>query len=315
MGYAILRTQKLKSGVAVRRSMKHAFRAQETPNADPSRTPENTHLGAASVDEALALFNARLPAKVRQNAVLAVEYLVTASPDDMKGKSRRQQDEYFRDALKWLTDKHGRANVVYAGIHRDEITPHMYAYVVPIDKNGRLNCRAFLGGTQALSAMQTDFADKVGRHHGLERGIEGSKARHTTIQQYYARVNQGTAKTPPINVPEPKMLEGKESYGRRVAQSVVDQVNPEITTLRAKAAHTELAKQQAVAAEKARNDAQVRALQQEQLLQLEREKGRERQAKLDELRLLVANGGEHLMQFQTELRKKLDQVKGRGQTR
>ena len=37
MGYAILRTQKLKSPVAVRRSMKHAFREQDTPNADPER--------------------------------------------------------------------------------------------------------------------------------------------------------------------------------------------------------------------------------------------------------------------------------------
>ena len=68
MGYAILRTQKLKSGIAVRRSMKHAFREQDTPNADPGRTPDNTHIGAKSVDEALARFNARLPEKVRKNA-------------------------------------------------------------------------------------------------------------------------------------------------------------------------------------------------------------------------------------------------------
>lgn len=191
MGYAILRTEKLKSPVAVRRAMKHAFRAQDTPNADPARTPENTHIGAHSVDEGMAAFNAALPEKYRKNAVLAVEYLFATSPEDMKAKSRTEQDAYFSDALAWLKDKHGAENVVYAGIHRDETSPHMYAYVVPKDPDtGTLNCRRFLGGSKALNEMQTDFAAKVGQRHGLQRGIEGSKARHTTVQQYYAALNR-----------------------------------------------------------------------------------------------------------------------------
>lgn len=33
--------------------------------------------------------------------------------------------------------------------------------------------------------MQDDFDKKVGQHHGLERGIKGSKARHTRIKDYY----------------------------------------------------------------------------------------------------------------------------------
>lgn len=85
---------------------------------------------------------------------------------------------------------------MYAGIHRDETTPHMYAYVVPIDERGKLNCRAFYGEKEALSKMQTDFADKVGKQHGLERGLEGSRARHTEIRQYYARVQAATPRTP-----------------------------------------------------------------------------------------------------------------------
>lgn len=191
MGFAILRTQKLKSPGAVRRSMKHAFRAQDTPNADMARTPENTHIGAQSVDEGMAAFNAALPDKYRKNAVLAVEYLMTASPEAMHTKDRASQDAYFADALDWLKAKHGAENVIYAGIHRDESTPHMYAYVVPVDpETGRLNCRRFLGGAKALNEMQSDFAAKVGQRHGLERGIEGSKARHTTVKQYYAALNR-----------------------------------------------------------------------------------------------------------------------------
>ena len=186
MGYAILRTQKLKSKQEVRRSLKHSFRAQETPNADPNRTLENTHIGAEDTLEALQKIDARLPEKIRKNGVLVIEYLITASPEDMQVKTRAQQDAYFTDARQWLEDRHSAENVVYTGIHRDETTPHMYAYAVPIDGKGNLNCRAFLGGAKALSKMQTDFADRVGKKHALQRGIEGSKARHSKVRQFYA---------------------------------------------------------------------------------------------------------------------------------
>lgn len=190
MRYAILRTQKLKSGAAVRRSLLHAFREQETPNADPERIAENTHIRATSVADALDRFNARLATqpKIRKNAVLAIEYLVTASPEHLHGKTREQQDAYFRDALTWLGERHGEANIIYAGIHRDETTPHLYAYAVPLDGRGKLNCRAFLGGAEALRTMQTAFAEQVAVTHGLERGVEGSRARHQTIKRFYGHL-------------------------------------------------------------------------------------------------------------------------------
>lgn len=213
MGYVILRTQKLKSGHAVRRSLKHAFREQDTPNADPSRAADNTHIGATNVTQALERFNERLPNKVRSNAVLAIEYLITGSPEDMQGKSRQEQDAYFDDSLKWLESKHGKENVVYVGIHRDETTPHLYAYVVPIDERGKLNCRAFLGGAKALTQMQTDFAQNVGQQHGLLRGIEGSKARHTSIQQYYARANAAFEPLPAVKTIPPKLRPEPEKPG------------------------------------------------------------------------------------------------------
>lgn len=194
MGYAILRVQKLKSTVAVRRSMKHAHREQPTPNADSERTPANTHIGAQSADEGVAKVAALLPEKRRSDAVLCVEYLVTASPEAMAGKSREQQDAYLHDALAWIRERHGEANVVYAGIHRDEATPHLYAYAVPLDADtGRLNAKKWLGGAKALSQMQTDFAERVGKAHGLERGIEGSRATHQRVQRFYGAIQQEPA--------------------------------------------------------------------------------------------------------------------------
>jgi len=206
MGFAILRTAKLKSGQAVRRSLAHAFREQDTPNADPNRRLDNSHHGALTVSEALGKFNARLPEKVRKNAVLGIEYLIGGSPEVMHGKTRDEQDLYFRDALQWLQEKHGAANVVYACIHRDEQTPHLSAFVVPIDERGKLNCRSFLGVQHSLRQMQTDFAAKVGEQHGLERGIQGSKAKHVSIAQYYSRVNAELELLPEITTPHPKPL-------------------------------------------------------------------------------------------------------------
>ena len=61
---------------------------------------------------------------------------------------------------------------------------------------GRLNAKRWLGGAKALRDMQSEFAEQVGRQHGLERGLEGSRSRHTTIQAYYGRVERGASKRP-----------------------------------------------------------------------------------------------------------------------
>jgi hypothetical protein len=289
--------------------MKHAFREQDTPNAEPTREQENTHLFAKSTAEAIKKFNDAMPDKVRKNAVLAVEYLVTGSPEAMKNKSALEQNQYFKDSLKWIEDKHGAKNVIYAGIHRDETTPHMYVYVIPKDENGKLNCRAFFGEKDALSKMQTDFADKVGRKHSLERGLEGSRARHTDIKQYYARVNAATLKTPNIDVPEGKILESKEVYGERVAKSVIAQLSPELVTLRAKAQHTDLAQEQVKIAAQAKAQVELQLAQRDTQLKIEREKHKAlRESSLD-LMHKVARGGETLVKLQEAFRERLSQEK------
>jgi hypothetical protein len=170
----------------------HGFRDMDTPNADPERTPDNAHIGATSTQEALERFNKRLETQkhIRKNGVLAIEYLMTGSPEAMAAMGREVQDAYFEDALRWLRERHGEENVFYAGIHRDESTPHMYAYVVPVDEKGKLNCSAFLGNAKALSAMQTDYAEAVGNKYGLIRGIEGSKAKHERVKRHYAVISQ-----------------------------------------------------------------------------------------------------------------------------
>ncbi|OKA46005.1 hypothetical protein BH759_05715 [Ralstonia solanacearum] len=76
-------------------------------------------------------------------------------------------------------------NVICACIHRDETTPHLHVYVVPLDSRGKLNCRSFLGGASTLREMQTAFAKRVAASHGLERGVEGSRAHHQSVRRFY----------------------------------------------------------------------------------------------------------------------------------
>ena len=63
--------------------------------------------------------------------------------------------------------------MISTSIHRDETTPHLVAYVVPIDEiTGNLNAKKFIGGTRnVLSEMQTNFAKTVS-DLGLDRGVK-----------------------------------------------------------------------------------------------------------------------------------------------
>lgn len=68
------------------------------------------------------------------------------------------------------------------------------------DDEERLRFDRSIGGSrQQLSAMQTDFAERVGKTHGLERGLQGSPARHERVQRAYAHLTDPDAA---VSLPE-----------------------------------------------------------------------------------------------------------------
>ena len=225
MSFAILRTAKLKSMGEIGGSLSHNYRDRPTPNANPRQTPNNEH-SLPNAELVMTAIKDKIPEKRRKDAVLCVEYLITASPDWI-GWNQSDEQKYFDDAKKWLEDRHGKDNVIATTIHRDESTPHMIAYVVPL-VDRKLNAKKFLGGREKLSKMQTDFADNVGKSVGLVRGLEGSKAEHQTIKQYYTNVNTAVKISPDVvlDVPEKRLLESKESYENRVFEVLDQEVSP-----------------------------------------------------------------------------------------
>lgn len=172
----------------------------------------------------------RLPDKYRKDAVIGLEYFVGASPQWFDSKTREQQDTYFHESIEWLQQRHGKENVVGWSIHRDETSPHLVAYVVPMSDRGTLNAKQWTGGAAALSKMQTDFAKNVGARNDLERGIEGSKVHHQTIKGFYAQIGQAGQQiivSPAMT--EPKVLkknlfsteyESPETVAQRVTGAV-----------------------------------------------------------------------------------------------
>ncbi|VVQ12201.1 hypothetical protein PS914_05327 [Pseudomonas fluorescens] len=185
MPYTILRTKKLKSIAGIFGSGQHTFREMPTPNSNGAA---NVHVGGASTAAGLAnAVLAKLPERRRKGAVLCIEYLITASPEAFTRHGGTVPDTggYFDRAIAWLKARHGGANIVSATMHLDERTPHLVAYVVPLTKDGRLSARDFLGGAAKLRKMQTDFHHWCGKPFGLFRGIEGSKATHQKVGQFY----------------------------------------------------------------------------------------------------------------------------------
>ena len=189
MAFAIMRAKKLSGMGSGAASLQHCYRERDTPNADDALTPTNEHREAASTNESMGLLRSMLPEKRRKAAVLAVEYVMTASPSWWATASAEQQQQFFDRSVKWLADKYGADRIVTASIHRDEKTPHLSAFVVPLTADGRLSAKEFIGSKAKMTADQTSYAEVV-RDLGLERGIEGSRAQHQRVKSYYAAIEQ-----------------------------------------------------------------------------------------------------------------------------
>lgn len=241
MRFAIMRAAKLGSAAEVRRSLNHAFREQPTPNADPSRTGLNVHHEAATTDEAIGRMKALLPAKRRKDAVLLVEYVLTASPEWWEGCTPEQKSGFFEKARGWIDAKYGADRVVVATEHHDETSPHLSVFVVPLTRDGRLSAKEFIGARSQMALDQDSFHEAVASL-GLVRGVRRSKAEHVPIREYYARI-QG-----PVNVPKitpetvtPKVLksgwlsnevESPEEVAQRVSKVVQEAYAPAVEAYR-----------------------------------------------------------------------------------
>ena len=211
MAFAILRVAKIKTAGGAGALSAHIERTMDVPNADEElRHYNKRHFGSGDLwhDIKQKLSDNEIT-EVRKNGVYALEFLMTASPEHFSFHKVKNEDgsielkgivknwhEFQKKSATWLAKEFGKENIVNFTTHFDEQSPHIHAVVMPITqgKNGKkkLSAKSFIDGRKKLRALQDSFAD-IHKENGLKRGLEGSKAKHTEVKDFYASIKSNPA--------------------------------------------------------------------------------------------------------------------------
>jgi len=261
--YALCRIQKIHGWAKLTSSEGHTTRERETLNAN-SQVDNIRLIGRADDPDLATMVGKKIGEQtIRKNAVLAVEMLLSASPEYFRPHDpsaagvydKQRVDVWSKASVDWLKEKY-QDRVVLAELHLDESTPHIHAYLVPLDEKGKLNCRALFGGSRyTLSKLQDSYAEAV-KPLELERGIKGSKATYTRISQYYTDVNRDSLHLDLEQaLPQPKNNESAASYRERVIEFLqpnLDVMNHQLADRQLARKQKEDMEQKALASEKER---------------------------------------------------------------
>jgi hypothetical protein len=203
----IFRIGKLKTWGEIAAAASHNLRTRPTPNATgPDGVIQVVQLYQPAHEAARSKIGSQT---IRKNAVLAVEAIISASPEyfrpdepDRAGYWEKDRLEAWRKAVEpWIAENFPHAISVV--LHLDEASPHYQILDIPLDAAGKLNCRGKFGGT--LDEWQTRAAEPVA-HLGIERGIEGSAAKHEKVKTFYAAVTAPPPAIPSVKTPKPTPL-------------------------------------------------------------------------------------------------------------
>ena len=123
-----------------------------------------------------------LPTKVRKDAVLMCSFVVGSDREFFGRLSPSEQQQFFVDCTRFFAERYGEDNIISAVVHMDETTPHLHLNLIPI-ADGRL-CAKTLFDRKELQNLQTDFHSVVGKKWNLQRGKEGSQAKHLDTAAY-----------------------------------------------------------------------------------------------------------------------------------
>ncbi len=159
------------------------------PQIDSSKTKNNYHVikRAGSYTEYIngRIAELNLPKKPRSDAVLMASFVIGSDREYFSTLSQEEQGYFFSDYIEFFGKRYGLENIISAVVHIDETTPHMHLNLIPI-KDGRLSAKELFNRNE-LTKLQTDFYEKVGKRWGLERGKEGSQAKHLSTAEYKAK--------------------------------------------------------------------------------------------------------------------------------
>ena len=191
-----------------------------------SKNPRKGSIHARCLDR---IQNSMVTRKIQKNAVTRLNFMLSASNDEMKKiEASGKLDNWVAANYKFIADKFGEQNIVEFAIHRDEKTPHIHAVIVPILKDThpktgkereRLTARELLlkkGDVNRLSQLQEEYS-KLMRNFSIERRKKGSRAIHIDPKAYRAAVKQQIQKE-----------EFKEAIKKQAAKMVQNNRGPKL---------------------------------------------------------------------------------------
>ena len=257
MGYISIQFNKVK-GSADTGASDHIERKTLPKNANPTRTCLNRELvdfpdGVTNRTEAInhRIRTAGIKRKITPDQVRAIRINVSGTHEDMERIEKEGRlDEWCADNLKYFADLFGKENIVAAHLHRDEETPHIHITLVPIVKGERKRrkreeqakkryrkkptdtvrlCADDIMSRLKLKAYQDSYAVAM-KKYGLQRGVDGSEARHVSTQQYYRDIKRQTEE---LKTEVVELQERKET-----AREELERAKKEIQTERLKGAAT-----------------------------------------------------------------------------
>lgn len=190
--YGIIRLAKTKSA-AVHAAQYHNDRLpgeHSNPDIKPHLHELNQEfLVHGKYEDEIAERTKDLKRKVRKDAVVLVDGMMTASPEWFQEHSYAEAMAFFRDGLDFIQSTFGKENVFYYTIHRDETTYHAHFGFTPI-KDGSLSWKKFFPNRQALTKFQDQFYENVSSKYGMERGVKREYGqpvkRHKTVREFKA---------------------------------------------------------------------------------------------------------------------------------
>ena len=170
----------------------------------------------ALVDNRIKKLNVKTIKSGKNESVVAVEMVISATPtffrDDPLAYGEYDKDKTLQWAnrnIEFLKEKHGD-NFIRADLHLDEATPHLHVIITPIAQKEVSKRRTkqqikdnmpaqkytsnvldakHMFDRDALIQLQTDAAEAV-KDLGLNRGVHGSRAKHTTVAKFMDKIRE-----------------------------------------------------------------------------------------------------------------------------
>lgn len=200
--FAIIRMNKLGSSDLGKVERHNLRLGQPEPNVDPSRTHLNRYLKLGNNDLRSSIMqrikDAGVTRKVRPDAVLGIEFMMSASPDffdeDMRNGKSAKLEEWLKDSVKYIQDlAGGEENIVQLVLHMDEKTPHIQGVFVPLSDDApsksskpktpgqlKLNAKPWTSPGK-WQRMWTTYAAAMAKH-GLRRGEFNVENEHQSLK-------------------------------------------------------------------------------------------------------------------------------------